>query len=42
MCARCQAAEVTMKDVVEARLREFVANEIFVEEYTDRADEGHS
>jgi NifU-like protein len=42
MCAKCQATEVTMKDVVEARLREFVANEIFVEEYTDRADEGHS
>jgi len=42
MCAKCQAAEVTMKDVVEARLREFVANEIFVEEHTDRADEGHS
>jgi NifU-like protein len=32
MCARCQVAEFTMKDVVEAKLREFVSPEIVVEE----------
>jgi len=32
MCAQCQVAEFTMKDVVEAKLREFVDKEIVVEE----------
>jgi len=32
MCARCNVAEFTMKDVVEARLREFVSNTLVVEE----------
>jgi len=32
MCAGCQAAHVTMKDVVEAKLHEFVSPEIVVEE----------
>jgi NifU-like protein len=32
MCAGCQAAQVTMKDVVEAKLREFVSPTIVVEE----------
>ena len=32
MCAQCKAAGVTMKDLVEARLREFVSDEIIVEE----------
>lgn len=32
MCAQCQVAEFTMKDVVEARLREFVDSELTVEE----------
>jgi NifU-like protein len=32
MCARCQVAEFTLKDVVEAKLREFVASELVVEE----------
>ncbi|MBM4142746.1 MAG: Fe-S cluster assembly protein NifU [Lentisphaerae bacterium] len=32
MCARCNVAEFTMKDVVEARLREFVAEDIAVVE----------
>ena len=31
-CARCRMAEFTMKDVVQARLREFVAEDIVVEE----------
>ena len=31
-CARCQVAEFTMKDVVEAKFREFVSPDIVVEE----------
>lgn len=32
MCANCQVAQFTLKDVVEARLREFVAPDLVVEE----------
>jgi len=32
MCAQCNVAEFTMKDVVEAKLREFVTQDIVVEE----------
>ncbi len=32
MCAQCRLTEFTMKDVVEAKLREFVSNDLFVEE----------
>jgi len=32
MCAGCQAAPTTIKDVVEAKLREFVSNDLVVEE----------
>ena len=32
MCAKCNVAQFTMKDVVEAKLREFVAEDIVVEE----------
>ena len=32
MCAQCQVAQFTMKDVVEAKLREFVAEDLVVEE----------
>ena len=32
MCAQCQVAQFTMKDVVEAKLREFVSEDIVVEE----------
>jgi NifU-like protein len=32
MCARCNVAQFTMKDVVEAKLREFVSGDITVEE----------
>ncbi|MDD5011194.1 MAG: NifU family protein, partial [Phycisphaerae bacterium] len=35
MCSQCPTAEFTMKDVVEARLREFVSNDIVVEEQAD-------
>jgi len=32
MCARCQVAQFTLKDVVEAKLREFVSPDLVVEE----------
>jgi NifU-like protein len=35
MCAQCKMTEFTMKDVVEAKLREFVSDELFVEEQKD-------
>ena len=35
MCAQCKMAEFTMKDVVQAKLREFVSDDIFVEEQKD-------
>jgi NifU-like protein len=36
MCAQCKMAGITMKDVVEAKLREFVSGEIIVEEAKDK------
>lgn len=41
MCAQCHLAEFTMKDVVETRLREFVSEDITVEEDKDSVEEGH-
>jgi len=41
MCAQCHLAEFTIKDVVEARLREFVGPELYVEEDKDSADQPH-
>ncbi len=35
MCAQCKMAEFTMRDVVEARLREFVSQTLTVEELKD-------
>lgn len=35
MCSQCPTAEFTMKDVVEARLREFVTGDIVVEEQNE-------
>jgi NifU-like protein len=35
MCAQCKMAEFTMKDVVQARLREFVSDDLIVEEVKD-------
>ena len=32
MCAQCKVAEFTLKDVVQAKLREFVSDELMVEE----------
>jgi NifU-like protein len=42
MCAQCKLAEFTMKDVVEARLREFVSDELFVEEDKESANQPHN
>lgn len=41
MCAQCHLAEFTMKDVVESKLREFVSEDLFVEEDKDSVEEGH-
>jgi len=40
MCAQCKRTEFTMKDVVQARLREFVSDEITVEEDKDSTEQG--
>lgn len=32
MCAGCQVAQVTLKEVVEAKLREFVSSDLVVQE----------
>lgn len=42
MCAQCRTAELTMKEVVEAKLREFVSPELFVEEDKDSATQPHN
>jgi len=42
MCAQCKLTEFTMKEVVEAKLREFVAKELFVEEDKESAKEPHN
>jgi len=42
MCAQCRVAEFTMKDVVEAKLREFVTEELFVEEDSNSANQPHN
>jgi NifU-like protein len=42
MCAQCKLAEFTMKDVVEAKLREFVSSELFVEEDKESAKQPHN
>jgi len=42
MCAQCKLAEFTMKDVVEAKLREFVSRDLFVEEDKESAQQPHN
>jgi NifU-like protein len=42
MCAQCRLTEFTMKDVVEAKLREFVDEGLFVEEDRDSAQQPHN
>ncbi len=41
MCAQCKVSEFTMKDVVEAKLREFVSEGLYVEEDTESLEPGH-
>ena len=41
MCAQCRLTEFTMKDVVEAKLREFVSESLYVEEDKDSSQEPH-
>ena len=41
MCAQCMLTEFTMKDVVEAKLREFVSESLYVEEETDSSKQPH-
>ena len=42
MCAQCRLAEFTMRDVVEVKLREFVSEELFVEEDKESAQQPHN
>jgi len=42
MCAQCKLADFTMKDVVEAKLREFVSEQLFVEENKESAQQPHN
>jgi NifU-like protein len=39
MCAQCALANITMKDLVEAKLREFISEDLFVEEYEDSSQQ---
>ena len=39
MCSQCKLTEFTMRDVVEAKLKEFVSDDIYVEEETGSASE---
>jgi NifU-like protein len=39
MCAQCKISEFTMKDVVEAKLREFVSESLYVEEDNESAEQ---
>ena len=42
MCAQCRLAEFTMKEVVEAKLHEFVSEELVVQEDKDSAQQPHN
>ena len=42
MCAQCQVSEFTMKEVVETKLREFVAKELYVEEDKESTQQPHN
>jgi NifU-like protein len=41
MCAQCQVSEFTMKDVVEAKLKEFVTDSLYVTEAEDSLKKPH-
>lgn len=42
MCAQCKLTELTMKEVVQAKLREFVSEDIYVEEDKDSSQLPHT
>ena len=42
MCSQCMLAEYTMKDLVEAKLKEFVSDTLFVEEDKDSTQQPHN
>ncbi len=42
MCAQCALANITVKNLVEAKLREFVSEDLFVEECEDSAKQPHN
>ncbi|MBL7106261.1 MAG: Fe-S cluster assembly protein NifU [Phycisphaerae bacterium] len=42
MCVQCKMAEFTMKEVIEAKLREFVTPELYVEEDKDSLNKPHT
>jgi NifU-like protein len=41
MCAQCKVSDFTMKDVVEAKLHEFVSESLYVEEDNESVEQGH-
>ncbi|MBN1787139.1 MAG: Fe-S cluster assembly protein NifU [Sedimentisphaerales bacterium] len=41
MCSQCRTAEFTLKEVVEAKLKEFVSDDIIVEDEKKNVDESH-
>lgn len=41
MCAQCNVSDFTMKDVVEAKLREFISESLYVEEDSESPEAGH-
>ena len=41
MCSRCKMADYTLKEVVEAKLKEFVSDSLFVEEDRESIDPDH-
>ncbi len=41
MCSQCKMAEYTLKEIVEAKLREFVSDTLFVEEDRESVDPDH-
>jgi len=42
MCAQCKMAEFTMKEMVEAKIREFVSDDLFVAEDSESAEQPHN
>ena len=42
MCADCKMAEYTMREVVEAKLREYVSDDLIVEEDKESRPQSHT